>query len=101
MGGDALDDLHYLLRAIHWHTLHQKMYMVFISANFNEWYFIAFADFQTRLFELLVNFFCKDHSPVLGRADDMVQKQRDIVTLMDILAHPSSISQQAAGNITR
>lgn len=68
------------------------MHIVFISANLNERYFVAFADFQTCLFELLVNFFCKDHSPVLGWADDVVQKQRDIVTLMDILAHSTSIS---------
>ena len=77
------------------------MHMVFISADLNERYLVAFADFQTCFFEFLVNFFCKDYSPVFGRADDVVQQQRDIVTLMDILAHSASISQQAAGNMTR
>lgn len=56
------------------------MDVVFVSANLNETYFIAFADFQTGSFELLVNFPAKDHSAVLGRADDVVQQQRDIVT---------------------
>lgn len=77
------------------------MHMVFVSANLDERYLVAFADFQTGLFELLVNFPAKDYSPVLGRTDNVIEQQRDIMTLMDILAHSASISQQAAGNFTR
>lgn len=32
--GDALDDLHYPLRAEHWYRLHKKMYMIFIDPCF-------------------------------------------------------------------
>ena len=50
------------------------MDVVFVSPDLNERYLVAFTDFQTRLFELLVNVRAKDYPPILGRADDVIQQ---------------------------
>ena len=88
---DALDDLHNLLRAIHWPRLHQKMHMVFVGSHLKKRNFIAFADFHANLFELLIYFGAKYHAAVLGWTNDMVQQYRNIMALVDEATHSSSI----------
>ena len=98
-GGYTLYDLYYLLRAIHRHTLHKEMYMVFVRPYFQERNLISLADLQTDLFELPVRFRTKYGSAILRWANNVIQKYRNIMALMNESTHSYSIvSQQAAGN---
>ena len=96
-GRDALDDLHYPLRAVGRHRSHQEMHVVFVRADLKERDLVALADLQARLFELLIHRLAEDHPPVLRRADDVVHQHRDVMALVDELAHARSLAQQAAG----
>ena len=100
---NALDELHDFLRTIHRHRLYQEVHMVSICANLNKCHLISFADFQTRLFQLFVHRWRKNHSPILCRTHDVIQKHRNIVTLMNIAAHTSHYIAIAAscGELTR
>jgi hypothetical protein len=37
--------------------------------------------------------------PVLSGADDVIHQDRDVMALVDELAHPHTLTQQAAGNV--
>ena len=95
---DALYQLHYLLRAVRRHTLHQEMHVVFVGAYLQERNLKALTDFQTDFLELLINGRREHRPPVLRRADDVIHQDRDVMTLVDELAHPHILAQQAAGN---
>jgi hypothetical protein len=73
-GGDTLDDLHDLLRTVHWHRLHQKVHVVFVCPYLDKRHIVPFADLQTCLLELLVHRWSKNHSTVLRRTNNMVQQ---------------------------
>ena len=98
----TLYDLYYLLRAVDRHTLNQKMHMVFVGSYFQKRNFISLTDFQANLFEFEIYFGAKYNSSILRWADDMIEKYRNIMALMNEAAHSYSIiSQQAAGNLPR
>src|SRR5829696_8891217 len=78
----TLYDLHYLLRAVHRHTLHQKMHMVFVRSYFKKLNLISLTDSQANLFELQVYFRIKYNSSILRWADDVIQKYRNVMALM-------------------
>ncbi len=50
------------------------MDMILICSNLKESDLIAFADFQADVFELFIHIGSENHSPILGRANDMVEK---------------------------
>ena|SRR5215208_678170 len=98
----ALEDLHYLLRAVHRHTLHQKMDVVFVRSYLKKGDLIPVANSQADLFEFLVYFRIKYNSSVLRGADYVIEKYRYVMALMNEATHSHSIlSQQAAGNLPR
>jgi hypothetical protein len=98
-GRYAFYDLHDLLRAVHRYTLNQKMHVIFICPYFQKRYLVPLTDPKANLFEFLVYFRTKYNSSVLGWADDVIQKYRNIMTLVNEATHSHSIlSQQAAGN---
>lgn len=95
----ALYDLNYLLRAIHWHTLHKKMHMVFVRSYFQKRILISLTDLQTNFFKLLIYFGSKYNSAIFRRTNNVIEKYRNIMAFMNESAHSYSIvSQQAAGN---
>ena len=96
---DALDSLHYLLWTVHWHTLHQEMHMVSVCPYFQKRNLVSFADLQTDLLELLVYRRCEHRSSVLGWTDYVIHQHRDVMAFVDELAHPFSLTQQAARNL--
>lgn len=98
----TLDRLYYLLRAISLHTLHQKMHVIFVCSYFQKPYLVPTADLHTYLFEFEVYFRRKYNSPILRWTDNVIEKHRNIVALVNESAHSFSIlAQQAAGNSTR
>ena len=74
------------------------MRMILICPYLQKPYLIPLGDFQTDFLELLVNGRREDRPPVLRRADDVIHQYRDVMTLVDELAHPHILAQQAAGN---
>ena len=50
------------------------MDMILICTNLKECNIKAFADLQAGFFELFIHIDSENHSPILGRANDMVQK---------------------------
>ena len=95
----ALYDLYYLLRAVHRHTLHKEMYVVFVRPYFQKRDLISLTYLQTNLFELLVHFRTKYDSAILRRTNNVIEKYRNIMAFMNESTHSYSIvSQQAAGN---
>ena len=75
------------------------MHVILICPYLQKRYLVALADPKTNLFEVLVYFRTKYNSSVLGWADDVIQKYRNIMTLVNEATHSHSIlSQQAAGN---
>jgi hypothetical protein len=101
--GNALDDLHDLLRTIHRHRLYQEVHMVLVCANLYECHLVSFTDFQTCLCELLVHRRRKYYSAIFCRTYNVIQKHRNIMTLVNIAAHTSHYIAIAAscGELTR
>ena len=99
--GYAFDDLYNLLRTVHRYRLHQKIHLVFVSTYLDKRNFIAVADFHTHLFEFLVYLRTENHSTVLRWANDVIQKYRNVMALMNDSAHSLSIRNAAScGELT-
>ena len=100
---NALDHLYDSLRTIYRHRLHQKVNMVLVGANLDKRHLISSADFQTGLFKLFIHRRCKNHSPIFGRTHNVIQKHRNIMTLVNIAAHTRHYIAIAAscGEFTR
>ena len=64
------------------------MHMIFIRSNFKEFHLISCLNGKADLLENFIHLLVKHCPTILGRQHKMVQKDRDIVTLMDIVAHP-------------
>ena len=88
-GREAFDDLDNLGWAIVRHRLHQKMDMIFISANLQKGDVIPWGNGQTDVSEYGVDFWIKDDPAILRRTHDMVKQGRDVVPFMPIVAHAS------------
>ena len=69
-------------------ALDEKMDMVFIRPDLHEMDLVSFSYAHAHLFERYLHFFPKDLSSVLGRADNVVQKQRLVMPLEYVFAHP-------------
>ena len=74
------------------------MHVILVGANLKECNLESLADLQTDFLELLVNGRRKHRPPILRWADDVVHQHRNVMTLVDELAHPHILAQQAAGN---
>ena len=79
--------LHNISWTHHWHTLYQKMYMVFINSNFYKMYFISLAYPNTCFFQRFSHLFRKNLSPVFCRANNMIQEETFVMFLVDVFTH--------------
>src|SRR3989344_5375751 len=62
--------------------------MVFIGSDFDKMDFVPQRNVQTDVFQRLGSFF-REHIPtVFDWGDDVVQQQRLVMTLFNVLAHP-------------
>ena len=94
---NAFDGLHNLRRTIRGNRLNEKVHVVFIRADLQENNRIPFGDVQTDLFEYCIDFRTKHNPAILGRTDDMVDQDGNVVPLMTIVTHASdgNISEEA------
>jgi hypothetical protein len=88
-GRDALDRRHDPGRAVVGDRLHQEVDVVLIGTDLQERDLVAIADVEADALECRV-YRLRDHGPpVLGRADQVVEQRRDVVSLMDMFTHAS------------
>ncbi len=102
-GGDTLYCLDNLAGTFRWNTLYQKVYMVFISSNFNELNLLPLRYLKAAVFQTLVNFFSESNASVLRRVNKVVQEYWNIVTFMYIFTHISKViifSKKSFGELT-
>ncbi len=64
--------LHNIFGTTHWHTLNQKMYMIFINSYFHKMNLVSFCYSYTYFLQTLRNFFRKNFSSVFCRTYDVV-----------------------------
>ena len=72
-GGDTLYCLDNLAGTFRWNTLYQKVYMVFVSSNFNELNLIPLRYLKANVLQCQVNCFAKHNPPIFGRAYKVVE----------------------------
>ena len=73
-GGDTLYCLDNLAGTFRWNTLYQKVYMVFVSSNFNELNLIPLRYLKADVFQTLINFLSEHNTSVLRWANKVVEK---------------------------
>ena len=84
------DAFHYLcdlLRSVHGYRLYEEMHMVFVCADFKKMYFVPFGDLQAGRFDAVVHYLVEYYSTVFCRADQVIQKDSDVVAFMQVYAH--------------
>ena len=86
-GCNALYCLHHFFRAIPWHRLHQKMYVVLINPNLQKLDLIALRYLQTNIPNYSFNLCVKNQSPVLGWTNNVIDQYRNVVSLVYVFAH--------------
>src|ERR1035438_6765647 len=89
-----------------WNTLNQKMDMILVSANLQKMNIIPFLNFQTHVFQSLINCFTEDHPTIFGRTNKMVQQYRYIMRFMYVFAFAHTykvkiITPQSGGGLTQ
>ena len=85
--GNALDGLNDGRGRHHGDALDEKMDMVFIRPDLDEMDLVSFSYSHAHSFERYLHFFRKDLSSVLGRTDNVVEKQRLVMPFEDMFAH--------------
>jgi hypothetical protein len=63
--------------------------MILVGAKLSKDQLLPFRNLQTALFAYRINRFIKDHASILGGTDEMINQDRDVMALMQILAHMS------------
>ena len=84
---DTFYCLHHFAREYVWHTLEQKMHMIFVCSYFNKMYFITLCYCQTHCFDCLGYFFGNNRIAIFYRAYEMIEQYCFIVSFVDMLCH--------------
>ena len=90
-GGDALDRLDDLLRRVGRDRLDQKVDMVAVRPDLQERDLVAVADVKADPPQDRLHLLGDDGAAVLRGADRVVQQGRDVMTLVDVFAHTSTV----------
>ena len=97
-GSNPLYDLCHLLGSVHRYGLYEEMHMILVCANLKKVQFIPFSDLKTRCFDAGVYLLIKHHLAILRRTDQVIDEHTDVVALVQIDTHRSTLTpQQAAG----
>lgn len=79
------------------HRLNQKMNMILIGANLQEFYLIPLFNIQTYVLQNLIDMIIKYYTSILRRQHKMVYQYRKIVTLVDVFAHSPILRRKRRG----
>jgi len=87
-GCNALYSLRHFFRAIPWRRLHQKMQVFLIHPNLQKLALITHRYLQINNPNHSFNLSVKDHSPVFGWTNNVINQDRNVVSLVYVFAHP-------------
>ena len=90
-GCEALDGLRDAAGREYGNALEQKVHMILVSANLDKTNFVALLDLLANVFQSTLDRFGKGFFPVFHGTDQVVEKQRLIVMLGDVFAHPTML----------
>ena len=94
---NALDDRYYPRDAVGGNALHEKMHMILICADLQKFHLVAFLNLHAYLFQYFIHALVEYHTSVLCRQYQMVDKHRNIMTFMYILAHLHIVRRKRRG----
>jgi len=77
--------------------LHQKMNMVFVGTNLQKFHLIPISDRKTDLLQYFVDVWIENRSPIFRRKHQVIQQDRDIVALLNVLAHGPILRRKRRG----
>jgi len=90
-GGKAFDHSGQLRRRVHRHGLDEEVDMVLVCSNLDEVDLVSPGNFRTHLFELLIYLRVKPLLSPLTNTYQVVQQNRNTVTLVKIDTHPTQV----------
>jgi hypothetical protein len=96
-GRQTLDHPNQFGNAVCRNALHQKMHMITVTSNFQKLNLIPRFNLKEHFLQYAINRFVYNHTSILRRKDQVIQKNRHIVTLMDEFAHPFSLLRERRG----
>ena len=73
------------------------MNMILVSSNLQKAHFVPLCNRQAHFLDHSINILVKNRPPVFRSKNQMVEQNRDIVALVDVLAHRSTIQYAASG----
>lgn len=92
-GGDALDQTNNRGRWVGRNRLDEEVDVILVGPDLEEVELVPLLELQTDVFELLVDGGgVEDHPSVLGNTDEVVEQDGDVMTLVKIDTHLSSVS---------
>ena len=95
--GKALYHRYHLGDTICRNGLHQKMHMILICANLQEFYLVSFLDVHTHVLHNIVHMIIKYCTPIFGRKHQMVYQYCYVMTLMYVFAHMCILRRKRRG----
>ena len=95
--GKAFYDRYDFGYAIGWNGLHQKMYLILICTNLQEFQLVSLLYVQTDFLHNLVHMIIKNCTPIFGREYQMVYQYRYIMALMYVFAHIAILRRKRRG----
>jgi hypothetical protein len=89
---NAFDRSHNLGRTIGRNQLDKKMHMILIGPNLQENNFVSFGNLQTNVFQFLIHFGAKHHTPVFRWTHNMIDQDGYIMAFANQLTHCEILS---------
>ncbi len=77
--------------------LYQKMDVILICTNLQEFQLVSLLDIQTDLLHNIIHMIIKYCAPILGRKNQMIYQYRYIMTLMYVFAHTDILRRKRRG----
>ena len=95
--GEALDKRCYLGHAVRWNGLYEEMHVVLVGSDLQKLHLISVLNFYTYVFHHSIHILIEYGTPILCRKDHVVYQYRNVVTLMHIFAHLSTLRRKRRG----
>ena len=83
--------------AICWNGLHQKMHMILICTNLQEFELVSLLYVQADFLHNIVHMIIKYYTPIFGRKYQMVYQYRYVMALMYVFAHIRILRRKRRG----
>ena len=96
-GSDAFDNRYRSCYAIRWNRLHEKVHVILIRADLQEFHLVAFLNLHAYIFHYFIHVLVEYCTSVFCRKNQMVDEYRNIMAFMDIFAHLHILRRKRRG----